>query len=188
MKKPTYIEGVVAALIISATVIGLLAVLDWIIPISLLLRVLISMSTIVYVLYLFSRSKERIGRITAITIILITSIASWITGLPVLIYMTIHLGLIWFVRSLYFYSSVLSALADLGLTGLGFAAGVAAYLHTDSVFLALWSLFLVQAMFVWIPPSMKRGSETISQAEKHDRFRHAQRLAEQALNKMAAQS
>jgi len=34
-------------------------------------------------------------------------------------YLLVHLGLIWLIRSLYFYSSVLSALADLGLGGLG---------------------------------------------------------------------
>ena len=70
------------------------------------------------------------------------------SGLPLAGYVLVHLGLVWLVRSLYYYSGLLPALADLGSALLGAAFAVWAAQRSDSAWLALWCFFLVQAFHV----------------------------------------
>jgi len=113
--------------------------------------------------------------------------AAWFIAPPLMLYLLVHLGAIWLVRSLYFYSSVLSALADLALNGLGLAAAIWAVTRTDSVFLGIWCFFLVQALFVNIPDSMRRKAGTRESANaRTDRFQHAHCVAEAAVRKLSS--
>jgi len=95
---------------------------------------------------------------------------------------------LWLLRSLYFYSSALSALLDLGLTLAAVATAYWAIAYTGSVFLCVWCFFLVQALFVVIPPAVTgaRGPvfSTDSDAEK---FERARLRAEKALRQLFAQ-
>ena len=68
-----------------------------------------------------------------------------------LLFLLLHCGFIWIVRSLYIHSGVLSAIADLALTALSLAAAVWATLQSGSLFLTIWCFFLTQALFVAIP-------------------------------------
>jgi hypothetical protein len=109
----------------------------------------------------------------------------WFTHPPLLLYVCTHLGILWLIRSLYFYSSALSALADLGLNGLGMAAAIGAITRTGSLFLGIWCFFLVQALFVLIPRNINRKSGTAQDGQQHeDRFQHAYRVAQAALRKL----
>ena len=111
----------------------------------------------------------------------------WFTHPPLLLYVSLHLGTLWLIRSLYFYSSALSALADLGLNGLGLAAGIWAITHTGSVLLGIWCFFLVQALFVVIPKSIQhKPGATQASHESEDRFQHAYRAAETAVRKLSS--
>jgi len=65
--------------------------------------------------------------------------------LPLVAYVLVHVGLAWLVRSLYYYSGVLPALADLGVSVLGTVFAVWAANRSGSAWLAFWSFFLVQA-------------------------------------------
>ena len=100
----------------------------------------------------------------------------------------LHIGLIWLVRSLYFYASVVSALTDLGLSGLALAAAVWAVTHTGSLFLAIWCFFLVQALFVAIPHALsgKAAPGIQPAADRDDRFERAHRAAEAAVRKLSS--
>ena len=90
-------------------------------------------------------------------------------------------------RSLYFYSSVLPALTDLMLSGLGLAAAVWAAGQTGSVFLSLWCFFLVQALFVVIPTRIRRRhSESSLGPDGLDRFQRAHRSAEAAVRRLSS--
>ena len=80
--------------------------------------------------------------------------ATWLAGVPLVGYVLIHVGLLWLVRSLYFYSGVLPALLDLGLSALGLAFAVWAAGRSGSPLLALWCFFLVQALHVCIPAAI----------------------------------
>ena len=89
------------------------------------------------------------------------------------------------MRSLYYHSSVIPALMDLGLSGLGLAAGIWALVQSGSFFLGFWCFFLVQALFVAIPNSMQRNSKE-PEWGSDDAFHRAHRTAEAALRRLSA--
>jgi len=107
-------------------------------------------------LYLFSRSEERVGRVTTLSAWIALAAVTWWFAPPLPLYLLIHVAAIWLVRSLYFYSGVMPALMDLGLGALSVSATVWAITRSGSVFLATGCFFLVQALFVTIPPAVKR--------------------------------
>ncbi len=187
MKQPTFPEGVAVALAASLAGGVLYTALDTVFPGVPVLRLLIAAIGLVYVVYLLGRSTERVGRVTAAAAWLLVAGVLWFTHPPLLLYVCVHLGMIWLIRSLYFYSSALSALADLGLNGLGLAAGIWAITRTGSVLLGIWCFFLVQALFVFIPKSVSRkpGAGQAGQAGE-DRFQHAYRAAETAVRKLSS--
>lgn len=184
-KRPGFLEGVVVALVASMAISISLSVFDWVLPLGMLARVVISVSGLAYLLYLFSRSKEKIGRLTTLAIYVLVVISSWIYMPSIPWFGITHLGLIWLVRSLYFYSSILSALLDLGLTALAVIAAIAAYLHTGSLFLALWCLFLGNAMFAWIPVNWQSHAGNKKSGTSPDGFDVAYQSAENAVRKLA---
>jgi hypothetical protein len=187
MKEPTFLEGVSVAL--AASLIGsmLYTAMQVVLPGVPVLRLLIAGIGLAYMVYLLSRSPERVGRITAVAAWAVMTAVLWFTHPPLLLYVCVHLGSLWLIRSLYFYASALSALADLGLNGLGLAAAIWAVTRTGSVFLGIWCFFLVQALFVFIPKSIQRkhGSGQVSHA-REDRFQHAYRVAEAAVRKLSS--
>jgi len=187
MKQPTFFEGAVVALIASVAGGVLYTALTTQFAGGAVLRLLIAGIALGYIIYLFSRSRERIGRLTAMGFWAIAAGATWWLAPSLSMYLLVHLGLIWLIRSLYFYSSVLSALADLGLGGLGLAAAVWASIHTGSLFLSIWCFFLVQALFGSIPASLKRKASCRQWAPgREDRFQRAHRAAESALRKLSS--
>ena len=187
MRQPTFLEGVGVALAFSVTGGVLYTAIDAIFPDMPVLRLLIAGIGLAYVVYLLGRSPERVGRVTAVAAWLVIAAVLWFTHPPLLLYVTVHLGTIWLIRSLYFYSSALSALADLGLNGLGLSAAIWAVTRTGSVFLGIWCFFLVQALFAVIPKSIKRKpGATEAGHESEDRFQHAYRVAEAAVRKLSS--
>jgi hypothetical protein len=187
MKQPTFPEGVGIALAASLAGGAMYNALDVVFPGAPVLRLLIAGISLVYVIYLLGRSPERVGRVTAVAVWLIVAGVLWFTQPPLPLYLIMHLGAIWLIRSLYFYSSVLSALADLGLNSLALSAAIWAITRTNSVFLGIWSFFLVQALFVVIPKQAFRGSGA-NRADQAgtDRFQHAYRSAEAAVRKLSS--
>ena len=184
MKHPTFPEG--AGIALAASLAG--SILFTLIPLPLLntqvLRLLISVGGLMYSVYLLTRSTERVGRVSAIASWILLGVASWLLDIPLSLYLVIHLGAIWSIRSLYFHSSLLPALADLGLIGLGLASAVWAFMHTGSLFLAIWCFFLTQALFVFIPKG--RRSSLGRQTVKHeDSFERAHSNAQAALHRLS---
>jgi hypothetical protein len=187
MKQPTFLEGVSVAIAASLAGSVLYTALNVVFPGVPVLRLLIAGIGLAYVVYLLSRSPERVGRFTAVAAWLLVASVLWFTHPPLLLYVCVHLGALWLIRSLYFYSSALSALADLGLNGLSLSAAIWAVTRTGSVFLGLWCFFLVQALFVCIPKSVNRKPGTAPAGHKlEDRFQHAHRVAEAAVRKLSS--
>ena len=184
MKHPTFPEGAAIALV--ASLAG--SILFTLIPAPLLntqvLRLLISVGGLMYSVYLLTRSTERVGRVSAAATWVLLGIASWLLDIPLSLYLVIHLGAIWSIRSLYFHSSLLPALADLGLIGLGLASAVWAFMHTGSLFLPIWCFFLVQALFVFIPKGRRSGPGHPA-ARREDGFDRAHSSAQAALHRLS---
>jgi hypothetical protein len=187
MKQPTFLEGAAVALAASCFGSVSYAALTGLFPSGVALRLALAGIGLGYVIYLLSRSPERVGRIAALTVWALAAGTTWLLQPSLLLYVLVHLSFIWLIRSLYFHAGVFSALADLGLTGLGLVAAIWVATESGSVFLSIWCLFLVQALFVAIPTSLGRGSGA-NQPDDDDpeRFQRAQRRAEAALRKLTS--
>jgi hypothetical protein len=184
MKTPTFFEGIGVALV-ACIVAGVLhAALSPFVGSGSALRLLIAGVGFAYVLYLMRRAPERCGRVTAVALWCVVAIAMALLAPPLSFFLLAHLGMIWLIRSLYFYSSLLSALADMGLVAFGFAVAVWALLHAGSLFLAFWCFFLAQALFVAVPANLRRTPDAAFDSQ--DGFRHAHRAAEAALRRLSS--
>lgn len=181
---PTFLEGAVVALI--AAFIGALAYGAFTLVLSgpVTLRLVVAGLGLGYLLYLLGRSRERIGRVTSLSLWLTTTVLLWVLSPSLSLYLLVHMAMIWVARSLYFHQGPLAALADLGLIGLGLLAALGAYLHTGSLFLSLWCLFLVQALFVFIP--LRGGVASMDPGNDEEHFRRAYRTAEAAVQRLSS--
>ena len=187
MKRPGFSEGVIVALVAALLGSMLFTVLPAVVGLDITLRLVVAVLGLSYVLYLLKRSSEPTGRVVTLALWLLLSGTAWFVVADPLIYLALHLGLIWLVRTLYHQPGPLAALLDLGLNLLALIAGVWAFMHASSVFLGIWSFFLVQALFVAIPAADGRRAQTNGDAQTQpDRFQQAHRSAETALRKLSA--
>jgi hypothetical protein len=189
MKKPTFWEGVVVAL--SASLGGAIGVfaLSFLFAEDMAIRPVVSGLAFAYSLYLLSRSGERIGRLTVMLSWCILSAAVWLFGPPLILFLILHVLSIWLIRSLYFYSRLFPALADLGLCLAGIASALWAQHHTGSPFLAFWCFFLAQALFVAVPAGNKPTiADEAALSNSEAEFERAYQAAEAAVRKLSTLS
>jgi hypothetical protein len=182
-RMPSLGVGLVVALIFSACGAALLAALTPWLGTGLALRAVIALLGLAYVIYAIGRSGERVGRITTLVCWLVVACGAWVAGLPLVAYVLVHLAVVWLVRSLYYYSGLMPALADLGVTLLGAAFAVWAAQRSDSACLAFWCFFLVQAFHVSIPASLTGGP---APGAPDDAFARAHRAAEAAVRRLSS--
>lgn len=184
-RMPSLGAGLGAALVLSACGAALLAVMTPLFGFATALRAVIALLGLAYVLYAVGRSGERVGRVTTIVGWIAIASAAWLAGLPLAGFVLVHLGLVWLVRSLYYYSGLLPALADLGVTALGAAFAVWAAQRSESAWLVLWCFFLVQAFHVLIPASLTRRDKAALDSGD-DAFARAHRAAEAAVRRLSS--
>ena len=188
MKRPGFLHGVVVAAVFGFFASAVVATLTPFVGFGSVIRLVIPALGLAYLLYLMSRSKERLGRVTILSLWSALAVVTWWVAPPFPLYLLIHVAAIWLVRSLYFYSGVMPALMDLGLNALSISAAVWALTRSGSVFLATWCFFLVQALFVVIPPTIK--GKTQSQRIRpldSENFERARRQADAALRQLFTQ-
>lgn len=183
MRTPTFLEGVVVALVASVAGSVLQAALTFLggTGASWLLIALLGLG---YALYLLWRSPLRVGRVAAL--------AAWgaVAGLlglaapSLALYVALHVAALWLLRSLFFHARPLAALADLALSGAALAAGLWAFAHTGSLLLGLWCFLLVQALFVAIPQGAP-ARRVAAAPPADDRFETAYHVAEAAARRLA---
>ncbi len=185
MKNMSFNEGVVIALVSSISVAALFSIISYLLLGGGALKLLIAFILFFYVVYLLLRTKERTGRITILLIWFIATLLSLIFVSSLLLYVSIHLFMVWMLRSIYFYNSIFSALIDLMLTGMSVAVAIWAWTVSESMFLTVWCFFLLQALFVFIPKTFiaKEKPESVT-SEENDRFEYAYHTAEMAVKKL----
>lgn len=132
MSRPTFLQGVAVALLLSVVAALLFTLSSTLGGSSGLLRLLIAATVFVYLIYLLRRSRERVGRVSVLLLWSVVAAVTWFAEPPLLLYVTIHAGMIWLIRSLFFYSSIFASLADLGLNVLAIAAALWATLQAGS--------------------------------------------------------
>ena len=183
MKRPSFLEGVGVALVASLAAGACYAALTLVFSNAAALRCVVVGLSLAYVVYLLSRTEERVGRVTALSLWCVCAGAAWAFGTPFVAFLCMHLAFVWLVRSLYFHSSLLAALADLGLVALGLAAALWSVTSAHSVALSVWCYFLVQALYVAIPARLEPKSAARGGTLPEDRFQHAHAAAETALRR-----
>lgn len=185
MKRPAFSEGILLAVMFGVlgriTYTGLHLYLSG----RQALLTVITMLALFYLLYLLKRSRERTGRITVFSCWLLLTVSLWLIQPSFTAFILAQAAMLWLVRSLYYYASVLSAIADLVLTGLALATVVWGAANTGSLFFCIWCLFLIQALFVTIPPQWSRQAANKGN-NTDDRFEQAYRSAEAAIRKLSS--
>ena len=187
MKRPAFTEGVLYAVILG--ILGSLAYtgLHLFITGRQALWSAVTFVCLIYLVHLLKRSPERTGRVTVFSCWLLITAGLWLIQPSFTAFILAQAAMLWLVRSLYFYASVLSALADSILTGLALAAVVWGVTYTGSVFFCIWSFFLIQALYITIPPDWTRPSrEKKINIDHEDRFEQAHRCAEAAIRKLSS--
>ncbi len=186
MNRPTFLEGALVALIAAVAAAVLNSGLGLLVPAREALALTTAALGLGYLLYLLGRSGERAGRmIIVLTWVPVTAAAPALApGVwsPILV----QLGWVWLVRVWCFQGTPTAALLDLGLILTGAAAALWAGGHSGSLFLAVWSLLLVQALFGIIPARPGPPADSAaSAATAADPFDLARRSAEGALRRIA---
>jgi hypothetical protein len=187
MRAPGFLQGVGIALLASLLGEVMFVALAPLLGSVTALHLVIAGASFSYLLYLLRCSGVRLGRVTTLLGWLSITVATAWMGPPLILYVLVHVAMIWLVRSLYFYSSLLPALADLGLNLVAVAAVVWATAQSGSLLLALWCFFLLQALFVFIPRNGNRPSSApAGVVREEERFEQARAAAQAALRKLSA--
>lgn len=185
MKRPSFFRAVMVALAISIAAGAAFATLAPMLGGETTLRLTIPLMGLAWLVCLLRGKAGVPGRVTAFAFWCAVSAAAWLIAPPLSVYLLVHVAALWLVRSLYFYSGVLPALIDMGLSALSLSVATWAMARSGSVFLAAWSFFLVQALFVFIPSRVKAShSAGDAEADGDEAFEHARRRADAALRQL----
>jgi len=189
MKSPGIINGIIAAFVISLMAGAASLVLSGFVYQSTLFSIILYAATLTYLIYLLKNSSARVGRVVVISGWTTVSLVCWLFDVPLFEQLLIQAGIIWLVRSLYFHASLVAALLDFGLVSVGLAASAWAMVNTGSLATAVWSFFLTQALFCWIPDlSRKPSSDAYGVQYKpqpgQTSFQSAHRVALDAVHKL----
>src|SRR5215467_9435826 len=150
MHRPTLLEGVLVALVLSLSVSPLVVLVQLATGSLLAWKIVGMVLAYTYMCYLLARSRRRSGRVTLGLLALIVLLASLGFNLRFPTLLLLCVTLMWAVRSFAYSRSLVSAVLQGGVCVLGCGAALMVYGHNGSMALALWSFFLVQAAFVFI--------------------------------------
>jgi hypothetical protein len=187
MHRPTLLEGVLVALVLSLSVSPLVVFVQLAIGSLLAWKMAVMVMAYTYICYLLARSGRQSGRVTLGLLALTVLLASLVFNLRFATLLLLCVTLMWGVRSFAYSRSLVSAVLQGGVCVLGCGAALMVYGHNSSLALAIWSFFLVQAAFVLIPAQFMRRAatptgETLGVAP--DGFGRAYHAAEQALERL----
>ncbi|EXJ14231.1 hypothetical protein [Imhoffiella purpurea] len=183
MKKvPSFAEGVLVAFLAAAMGAVMFGGATLMVPAEVAAAWVLMALGLGYVLYLVGRAHPSAGRSSMLLLWLIVTGAVWSLSSDLRILAVSQLMGLWLVRSLCFQCGPIAALMDLGLMLIGALAALWVTMRTGSPFLAIWTLFLVQALFVSIPPLTKQNPSSASHSADFDR---AERTAERALRRLS---
>ncbi|MDX1555106.1 MAG: hypothetical protein R3212_03675 [Xanthomonadales bacterium] len=181
-RRPTFFHDVLVAAGLGLAASILVVVLTPLLGLGSVIRIGVPMLCLAYLLYTMGKVKARTGRvITLVAWAGFALLCAWFVD-SLSFYLLLHAGAIWLIRSLYAYSSLIPAFADLALSTLAAAMFAWAFMRTGSVFLATWCFFLVQALWTQLPRGRKRHRP--APAAGSNEFERARRRADAALRQL----
>ena len=141
--------------------------------------------TLVYLGYLIYQSRVRAGKLTLIIICLMMSLSCFFLVERSGLMLVIAAVMIWVVRSLLNYSSIVAVITDMGLCTFSLAGADWAFSASGSIVAAIWSFYLIQSLHCLIPQQFGETKQVMADEQSVDYFDHAYQLAEQAIRQMA---
>ena len=187
MHRPTLLEGVLVALVLSLSVSPLVVLVQLAIGSLLAWKMVAIVMAYTYMCYLLARSGRRSGRVTLGLLALTILLVSLVLNLQFPTMLLLCVTLMWGIRSFAYSRSLVSAVLQGGVCVLGCGAALMVYGHSGSLALAIWSFFLVQAASVLIPAQCMRRPATpvgTTLGGTPDGFGCAYHAAEQALGRL----
>jgi hypothetical protein len=155
-------------------------------PAGVVYRAVVAALGLAYVLYRLSRATDRVGRVVTVLVWGAAALTTWLMAPSFAVYVTVHVTLVWLVRTFYVHSDLRAAAVDLGLTAMSLAFAVWAVRRTESFLLGAWCFFLIQAMHAAIPKWLaKHTRHNAADDLPQDRFAQAHRAAQEALKRLA---
>ena len=187
MHRPTLLEGVLVALVLSLSVSPLVVFVQLAVGSLLAWKIGVMVLAYTYMCYLLTRSGRRSGRVTLGLLALTVLLASIVCNLRLPTILLLCVTLMWAVRSFAYSRSLVSAVLQGVVCVLGCGSALIMYGHSRSLALAIWSFCLVQAAFVFIPAQCIRRSAAPSGPTlggAPDGFGPAYHASEQALERL----
>jgi hypothetical protein len=187
MHRPTLLEGVIVALVLSLSVSPLIVFVQLVIGSLLAWKITVMALAYTYMCYLLARSERRSGRMMLGLLALTVLLTGLVCNLRFPTILLLCVTLIWVMRSFAYSRSLVSAVLQGVVCILGCGAALIVYGRSGNLALALWSFFLVQAAGVFIPaPGMRRSIAPggTTPGSTPDGFRRAYHAAEQALERL----
>jgi hypothetical protein len=191
MAKTSLMQGMLIALILSVVSIPLMLGLT-VLGLGMANQVLTAILAGVYLAYMLVQSTSRVGRATLGVMSVAVLVGACFWGASTWLVMLLAVGLIWLVRSLLNYASLVPVIMDGLLCVVSVGCAVGALIVTGNVFLTVWSFFLPQALCVFIPRRLKRSGRWCAsmrakakQEANAGKFAQAHRAAEEAIRCLA---
>lgn len=180
-KTPTFLHGVVTAALLALFASATIATLVPFLGVGAVLRLIVPALAGAYLLYLFRANPRHIGRVVSFAAWTAMAVVAWWAAPPLPLYLLLHAMAVWLLRSLHAYAGAIPALMDLGLCALSALVFGWVFARTGAVFLATWSYFLVQALWVAIPRRIDASGRSRTGGVHDERFERARRQADEAL-------
>ncbi|GAB4190901.1 MAG: hypothetical protein Tsb002_19110 [Wenzhouxiangellaceae bacterium] len=141
----------------------------------------IAAMALVYALVLLRCQRGRSGRLAAFSAWLLLSLGLMAAPVSLLGFALAQLAMLWLMRSVYSYRTLLPALGDAAISGIAVLIAIWTLLHSHSLLLTLWSFWLCQALVALLPPRFPTGRDdhdrhspsSLRFDQAHDRAREA---------------
>lgn len=186
MKRPSLFAGIAFAFVIAIFAVPLWWGLRTTLPFFWAFRMGAVVPYLAYCTYLLLAARARVGVITLSAVNLVIGVVLFSIPISNPLAVSTLVAMVTLNRSLLFHRSLVSVASDGMVSGLGLMFAGYLFSATGSVPAALWSFFLVQSVFVMIPPRFSEGGLPFSNAEKDevDPFQRSQRQAHEALHRL----
>lgn len=185
MKIDSFPSNVFVGFVLAVLSAATFYILPVFFPIAIALRLVISMVTLLYVGYMMLAMNIKAGKVALPLTVLGVMAAALFSGISLSLYLALHLFVIWLARVVYIHRPLIACL-DFFASG---TSAVVAYLalgHTHSLFIAIWSFFLLQAVMLSILLYIDRNvyQRRDSAPLANEKFSRALRTAEGAFKRL----
>jgi hypothetical protein len=186
MKRPNVLTGIVFALAVTVLTVPFWWSLKVALPYVWAFRLALIAPYLAYCTYLLTAAQKRIGNLTlsAANLVVVLGLLSLPTSNAVIV--TALVALVTLNRSILFHRSMVSFTLDGCVSAVGFSLAGYLFNSTWSMPAAIWGYFLVQSVFVMIPPrfSEVRGGLSMTEGDPVDPFQRSRRQAQAALERL----